>query len=219
MKAKLKQFKEIPFTHANMMSLLTEYSNPNDKISELLKTGEIIKIRRGLYVLGEFYDNVISRELLANHIYGPSYISLDYALSYYGLIPERVYDVTSITTRLAKEYNNKFGCFSYQKSPFDLYRIGLVSEFKGNYSFLIASKTKALCDKIIFTEKLNLRSQKDMLHFISEDLRIDFDDLADLDLTEIEACIEANRRVKQLTFFLELIKELNPDSNLIVGSP
>lgn len=202
----LKQFKGIPFTHASIMSLLLKYNNPNDKISQLLKTREIIKIKRGLYVLGECYDVILSRELLANHIYGPSYVSFDYALSYYGLIPERVYDITSMTTRLAKTYTNSFGSFSYIKSPVELYKVGIVSELEGNYSFLIATKTKALCDKIIFTKKLNIRSEKDMFYFVTEDLRIDFEDLADLDITEIEGCIEGNRRKSQLKLLCRLLK-------------
>jgi len=73
-------------------------TRPRDKISDLLKKGTIIRVKKGLYVFGE--DNrkkPYSKEILANLIYGPSYISLDYALQYHGLIPERVEAVTSVT--------------------------------------------------------------------------------------------------------------------------
>ena len=95
-----------------------------------------------MYILGDDYEQSISRELIANHIYGPSYILMEYALSYYGLIPERVYEISSITTRSAKKYDTKLGIYSYTKSPVELYKTGVVSEKRENHSFLIATKTK-----------------------------------------------------------------------------
>ena len=201
----LKQFKNIPFTHSSIMSLLSEYKNPNDKISQYLKNKDIIKIKRGLYILGDEYEQAISRELLANHIYGPSYVSMEYALSYHGLIPERVYEVSSITTRLSKEYNTELGVFSYIKSPVELYNVGVIFIIKDNYSFLIATKTKALCDKIIFSKKINITSKKDLSIYLNENLRIDLDDLSDISFREIDECIEANRKRKSLILLKALL--------------
>ncbi len=206
MKTILKQFKNIPFTHSNLVSLFLEYNNPNDKISQLLKNKEIIKIKKGLYILGNDYEESISRELIANHIYGPSYISMESALSYYGLIPEQLYDITSVTTKSTKEYITERGCFSFIKSPIALYKIGIVSEQVNNHSFLIASKTKAICDKIIFTKKINIRSQKELVIFLEDDLRIDLEELNDLDLTEIDECIEVQRKSKQLILLKKILE-------------
>lgn len=206
MKTILKQFKNIPFTHSNLVSLFLEYNNPNDKISQLLKNKEIIKIKKGLYILGNDYEESISRELIANHIYGPSYISMESALSYYGLIPEQLYDITSVTTKSTKEYITERGCFSFIKSPIALYKIGIVSEQVNNHSFLIASKTKAICDKIIFTKKINIRSQKELVIFLEDDLRIDLDELKDLNLREIDECIEVQRKSKQLILLKKILE-------------
>jgi hypothetical protein len=78
--------------YQQLMDYLKGYAKPRDKIRAMLKAGEIVRVKKGIiYVFGEDYRRgPWSREILANLIYGPSYISLDYALSYYGFIPERV---------------------------------------------------------------------------------------------------------------------------------
>lgn len=79
------------FDYPALMSALANYANPRDKVTSLLRQGVIIRVKKGLYVFGDdFRKRPFCRELLANLIYGPSYVSLDYALSYHGLIPERV---------------------------------------------------------------------------------------------------------------------------------
>ena len=88
------------FDYQVLMDALAEYRKPRDRITRLLSGGEIVRIKKGLYCFGEaFRREPIIREHLANMIYGPSYVSLEYALSYHGLIPERVETVTSVTTR------------------------------------------------------------------------------------------------------------------------
>ncbi len=82
---KLKQLNAIPFTQNHLLGYLTDYKDPNNKIKQLVDKGEIVRVKRGLYVVGELYRNdAVSQELLANLLYGPSYISMDYALSFYG---------------------------------------------------------------------------------------------------------------------------------------
>ncbi|MBW1855256.1 MAG: hypothetical protein JRJ00_11360 [Deltaproteobacteria bacterium] len=86
------------FDYQTLLDCLEVYARPRDKISDLLKKGIIIRVKKGLYIFGEEYRKIpYSMEILANLIYGPSYISLDYALQYYGLIPERIEAVTSVT--------------------------------------------------------------------------------------------------------------------------
>ena len=92
----------------------------------------------------------VSGVYLANAIYGPSYISFNYALAYYGLIPEAVYEFTSATTekKKKKSFNNRFGTFSYRDVPVDAYPYGINIIEESGYSFMIASKEKALCDNL-----------------------------------------------------------------------
>ena len=86
---------------------LDEYNRPNDKISEMLKSGDLTSLRRGLYVPGPELD-LPSPDvfLIANHLRGPSYVSLESALSYWGLIPERVFEISSVTLKTSKVYTN-----------------------------------------------------------------------------------------------------------------
>ena len=95
-----------------LVDRLKEYSNPNGKIQRLVKEGKLYPLTKGLYE----DDKSVSGLYLAGAIFGPSYISFNYALSYYGLIPEAVYEFTSATTdkKKKKTYTNRFGTFSYR---------------------------------------------------------------------------------------------------------
>jgi len=125
----LKQFGIIPFTNGALKLLLGNYSSPNDKISSLMASGDIIQIKKGLYVVSEDYrSKKISKEIIANLIFGPSYLSLDFALSYYGIIPERVAITTSITTKRGKNFSTTFGNFYYIHASYEYYYIGISQE-------------------------------------------------------------------------------------------
>ena len=205
----LKKLKAIPFTHSTLLSLLKGYKNPDDKIKQMIKKEEIVRLKRGLYVVSDVYtDKLPSIELVANLLYEPSYVSMDYALSYHGLIPERVYEVTSITTKLVKTYATPFGRYTYIKSPTCLYPIGLVTEENPDGTFFIlASKEKALCDKLLFTKKLSIISQKTMRQYLEEDLRIEWDDLKDFNLDIIKECMQCQYKVKLLGLLYKVIQK------------
>lgn len=96
----LTHFSSQPLSHQLLVSIFKEYERPNDKIYQLAKEGIIQSIKRGLYVAGPALniDRKPEPSLLANHILGPSYVSVETALSYHGLIPERVYEIASMTT-------------------------------------------------------------------------------------------------------------------------
>lgn len=91
-----------------------------------MKKGIISPIKRGLYIPGPKL-NVAGPEpfLLANHILGPSYISRESALSFYGLIPERVFGVTSVTIKAARNYQTSLGVFSYTRVFLPYYSFGI----------------------------------------------------------------------------------------------
>ncbi|NOQ51886.1 MAG: hypothetical protein GQ578_06695 [Desulfuromonadaceae bacterium] len=204
----LKQFNNIPFGHGALLSLLKDYKRPNDKISRMLAEGDILKIKRGLYVLSSEYRTApVSKPLLANLIYGPSYVSLDFALSYYGLIPEGVFEISSMTPKRVKYYDTPLGRFTYTHSFASLYGIGIVSEASADGScFLIASPEKALCDKVVFTKKLSATSVKAMRTFLTEDLRIDLEDLTQLDLAIIGQCCDCGYKTRQLNALYQVVE-------------
>lgn len=170
------------FDYQTLLDCLKGYARPRDKISDLLKKGIIIRVKKGLYIFGEeFRKRPYSPEILANLIFGPSYISLDYALQYHGLIPERVEAITSVTTGRTRRFQSPVGLFIYQKIPLSAFRIGMDRiEIGGSRAFLMAVPEKALADKIHTSRGLAIRTQKMMSVYLENDLRIDLTDLIKL---------------------------------------
>lgn len=204
----LKQLNTMPFTHEHLLSYLTAYKDPNNKIKQLVDKGEVIRVKRGLYVVGDLYRNGgVSQELLANLLYGPSYVSMDYALFFYGLIPERVYEVTSMTTKLLKEYETPFGRYSYIKSSKCLYSIGISSVQNSDGStFMIATKEKALCDKLVYTKNLQITSLHGLEEYLVDDLRFDMDALEKFDLEIIHDCMACGKKTNILAKLYRFIE-------------
>lgn len=169
--------------------LLKEYSNyakPYDKINRLVKAGELIPIVKGLYET----DRSTPAHYLAGSICGPSYLSFEFALSYYGLIPEAVYTFTSATfcKRKTKKFETPFGFYSYQDVPEQAYPFGIKINNENGYSFHIATPEKALCDKLYSLSPLKNLSELQYLLF--EDLRIDENEFAKLNEQDIELLAE-----------------------------
>ncbi len=200
----------MPFGHDTLLSILRDYRSPNDKISALMARNDIIAIKRGFYVLSDKHrTGIVHRELVSNLLYGPSYVSLDYALARHGLVPEAVFEVTAVTTKRSKSYETPLGRFSYVQSFVSLYNIGIVSEKNPDgTAFLLASKEKALCDKIVFTPGLDLYSRQTMLTFLEESLRIEPDELKDFSPEIVANCARAGRKSRQLSALYKLIKHI-----------
>lgn len=122
------------------------------------KKGLVIKLKRGLYILNE-NDRKIepSRIFLANALYSPSYVSTTYAFGFYDLIPEKVIDVTSITTKKTAKFTNIFGTFIYQHLKTNLFFGFKEIKDENGFPVLIAEPEKAILDFIY----LNLKDFKD----------------------------------------------------------
>lgn len=207
---KIKEYSQAPLTHQVVMEALSHYGRPNDKISEMLKNGELLALRRGLYVPGPEIDlptpNVF---VIANHLRGPSYISMESALSYWGLIPERVYEISSVTIKTSKVFATPLGRFSFQHLKTPYYSFGLnsvrITEFQ---TAMIASREKAICDKIILTSGVQLRSIPQTLDFLLEDLRMDEVQLITLDLSMIRSWIEDAPKKNSLSMLVKTLESL-----------
>lgn len=206
---RLQQFGEVPFSHGALQPLLADYRRPNDKISEWLADETLVAIKRGVYVLNpRKTGQSISLILIANQLYGPSYVSLDYALSYYGLIPETVYEITSVTTRRAKRYDTALGRFSYAHSALSMYPLGIrsVQNEAGHY-VLMASPEKALCDKLIQTPNLIIRSPGAMRDYLDHDLRLDLDAADKFDLALLQQIASAGIKRRLLETLCHAIEQ------------
>ncbi|MDR1877393.1 MAG: hypothetical protein LBQ84_07200 [Flavobacteriaceae bacterium] len=207
---RLKNLGVIPVNKDVLYSLYDDLKQPKDKISELVRKGLVIRVKRNLYIVApKVHNQEISRELVANHLYGPSYVSLESALAYYGLIPERVYMMRSVCTKLHKQYDTPLGHFEYIKVPENYYPIGVSQEIIDNsYAFLIASPEKALCDKILTTPNLRIQSVKAMQEYLEEDLRIDFSVVRNFNLGILRQCVEVGKKKGELGFLLKFLSEL-----------
>jgi len=176
----------------------------------MLDEGLLMPIKKGMYVVSPDITGIpISLPLLANLLYGPSYVSMDYALSYYGIIPERVIEVTSMTTKRGKVYDLPIGRFSYTHSQSQLYSIGINRiENPDQTGYLMASPEKALCDKLIFTRNLNIQSKRALKGLLFDDLRIDEDALVHFNPEVIMACISVNVKAEMLQALLILVNDM-----------
>jgi hypothetical protein len=206
----LKSFNGMPFTHNTLLSLLTGYKSPNEKIHRWMAQGVLLQIKRGFYVVSPDYSGeVISLPLIANQLYGPSYVSLDYALYHYGLIPEKVVDVTSVTTKRSKIFSSGLGRFSYVHLPAPYYSQGI---FQVNEServvFLMASPEKALCDRLVLTRNLRIYSKKALLGYLLVDLRVDKSELQTFNIPLLKACASSGAKVELLSLLVKLVESL-----------
>ena len=167
----------------NLRIKYKEYSNIYQKINNECKKGILVKIKRGLYT-DDLYND---KEVIANICYNPSYISFEYALSYYGVIPEFVSTFTSATfgKKNNKIYHMKDCTFDYKNVPDEVFPMGiLIMKNSKGISYKIASKEKALCD--LLYSKYPVRSIKDLKILLFEDMRIDENELLKMNVEIIK---------------------------------
>jgi hypothetical protein len=199
------------FDYQVLTSALKEYAFPRDHISVLIKNGDIVRVRKGLYVFGPtFRRREPSRLLLANLIYGPSYVSLEYALSHYGIIPERVLEVTSVTSRLKKEFDTPLGRFTYRPIPQRAYPAHISLVDLGDVgSCLMANPEKALADKLVAMKGGHFGSRAAVLTVLFDDLRCDEDKIREMKPSVFEsmAPLYRSRRVAKLASALRNLRK------------
>jgi len=206
----IKEYAEAPISRHLILELLSDYQRPNDKISELLKSKALISVRRGLYITGPKMD-LPSPEpfLIANHLRGPSYVSLESAMSYWNMIPERAYEISSVTIKTSKLYKTPVGRFSYQQLKIPYYSYGIRHiKHSSKQTMLVASPEKALCDKVVLTPGINLRSIKQAQEFLMEDLRMDSEVLGTLDTDVMELWIKNAPKKSSLKMLINTLIEL-----------
>ena len=165
------------FDYTLLTSVLSGYSGVRQKVHDLIRSGVIVRVKKGLYVFGrEYNDRPICKELLANLIYGPSCISLEYALAFHGLIPERVETVTSVTPKKDKSFDTPLGLFTYRYLSMEKYAAGIQQTWiDDRHPVLMATIEKALCDYVALNRVPVFSSYREAGDFLESDLRIDRD--------------------------------------------
>ena len=206
MNRQLKEIGVIPITTSIIESLYPELKSADKKVVWLEKNGYIIRLKRGLYVVNpEHSGKILSNELIANHLYAPSYISMLTALRYYGLIPEAVYTNQSMTVKHSRSFQTPIGNYDYKYIAREAFSVGVRSLHKGDYSFLIASPEKALCD-LIANSNVNLRYLKDVENYLENDIRMDMDEFYKFDASIFEEYIKVGKKANSISIVLKFLR-------------
>ncbi|SEN07155.1 Transcriptional regulator, AbiEi antitoxin, Type IV TA system [bacterium A37T11] len=206
----IQPFSGQPIYHWLLMSLLKGYKRPNDKIHELLQSGTLEAVKKGLYVVG----NKLGLQqpepfLLSNHLYGPSYVSMDAALSHYGLIPERVYEISGVTAKISRQFITKQGVFNYIHLPMPYYSFGIQQVKIADRQFaMMACAEKALMDKVVTTSGLVLRSRKGAFEYLIENLRMEEGQLKEMNLSIMKEWSRNAPKKESLLFVIDMIGNL-----------
>ena len=194
------------FTSQDVSTLFPESEDKRYGLTKrAIAGGEIIHIRRGLYCLAtKFQKKKINLHALAQHIYGPSYISLESALSWHGWIPEAVYTLTNVSSGRSKEFKTPLGTFSYNRVPQKIFYAGVerLTDEAGDI-FLMASPVKALADYVYVNKK-----DWAGLNPPVESLRIEQEEFESISLAELDALIENYTSLRVRKFLRGLRKEL-----------
>ena len=148
--------------------LLWEKDFDRNNLTRWCRKGLLVKLRNQYYAFPEFRQEPDSARYVANRIYKPSYISLHSALSFYGMIPEEVVQLTSVTTLKTARFENAFGTFHYQNVKTPLFFGFEHKTMRNGRSLLMATPEKALLDLLYLNPYY--KTEQDM-----EDLRLDED--------------------------------------------
>ena len=197
------------YDNNNLEMIYKDYSNIKQKISIETKKGNLIRVKRGLYT-----NNLkIDAPIIANVCYSPSYISFEYALSFYGLIPEHV---SIYTSAVYNKKNNKIyrtlgETFEYRSIPDECFNLGI--QFNKNEEgihYKIASIEKALCDTLY--SKYPVRSINDLKVLLFDDLRIDDELFKNLNFTfikEVAPLYHSNTLLTLVKYIKEIERHVN----------
>lgn len=175
-----------------------------------MKSGEIQGVVPGIYVTApEFRKRPVSMEVLANKIFGPSYVSFEYVLAHAGLIPEAVQGITSATPKRNRDFDTHLGRFSYRHLPLAFYSFGWTQETLTDGSgFLIATPEKALLD--LLYRSGSVRSLKALETRLFEDFRLEVDSFRTFDVNRLSKYVvrmPGNNLRVHFTKFLEKFYE------------
>ena len=203
-----KEIGNTPIDFATLAVFFPQYKCKYNIISALEKEETLLRLKHGLYVpSSQASGQPLSEGLIANHLYGPSYVSLQYALRFYGLIPEQVFTVSSITTKRSRVFNNSLARFEYVHIDEAAFQIGVRIEKTGNgSSFLIASPEKALCDLIADIPYLNLRYKNEILTWLEEDIRFDMEELFRFDTSILREYAKVGKKRNMINQLIKIIE-------------
>ncbi|OPY74205.1 MAG: hypothetical protein A4E63_00811 [Syntrophorhabdus sp. PtaU1.Bin050] len=192
------------FAAADLAPLGENPTYLNIILSRYAKRGIMVHLRKNLYVTKAYLDNAERRntyseyvEFIANKIYSPSYLSLDYVLHEHNMLTDVPRNITSVGLRKTDSFTNELGTFIYHNIKEEIF-LGFHVLKKGSFSILKATKAKALFDFLYFRKRLLVDKQA------IEELRLNMDEFTESDFMELEGYgeMEASSRMKEIINWL-----------------
>jgi predicted transcriptional regulator of viral defense system len=143
------------FTDADIANLIPGSADRRYAlVKRAIAGGQLLHIRRGLYFLAPRYRRgPANLFVVAQILYGPSYISFESALSHHDWIPEAVRTITSATSRRSRDFDTPLGRFRYSHIPCSPFLVGVVREVVDKESFWVAQPWKAIADYVYSFKK------------------------------------------------------------------
>ena len=173
-------------------------------VKRALKEGTLVKLKRGIYLIGEREALPIDSFELAQQLYGPSYISFESALAHHGWIPEAVYIITSASSKRSSTIETPIGTFSYEHTPWDQFFMGVERIVTQDSTFLMAHPWKALAD-YMYVHRKKWKTLTDVV----KDMRLDESALQKADIAILEEIAEYYDSLKVRNFARNILKDLH----------
>ncbi len=161
-------FEQVCFSHHQIELVFPNFDTKN--LSRWQQKKYIIKLRNGLYTFPEYNDKPNLNLYVANRLYQPSYVSLHYALNFYGIIPEVINRVTSVSTLKSKQFNNALGEFTFQSVQTKMF-FGFEIKKTELWDVQMATPEKALIDLFHLFPIYNTVEDMELLRFDPSSLR------------------------------------------------
>ena len=189
----LRSFGSAPFEGGALAEALRGYDAVDIKLSRMVKNGELLRLKRGLYCVSPANlreGRRLLKGVIANRLYGPSYVSYETALAAYGLIPERVTVERSAVCKASRSFETPIGLFEYFETAAELMPLGVRVERTEDGNYLMANPTKALCDTLMRKRRLRVTSPKTLRDFLETDMRFDFDYFGEPDFETLSGFVD-----------------------------
>lgn len=200
---KAQFFPLVCFSTHQIYALYPNFNKNN--LTNWTKKGYITKLKNGLYTFPEYKQESFYYMYFANRMYKPSYISTHSALAFYGLIPEAVVQITSVSSLKTAQFENTFGTYTYQNILASLMFGFEAKPYEKGLYMLIAQPEKALLD-LLYLNPYYMTWQD------FEDLRIDkelFEDIISVEKLRNFAMAFKNKRIQ--SFVDGISKNINID--------
>ena len=212
-----KVFKLSPpfglFNSTVVKNLFPESSDGSRKllINRAVNAKEVIRLKRGLFILAREYRKSDPHPYtIAAMLHAPSHISLETALAYHGLIPEAVFQIASVTASRSREFETPLGIFTFQRVPMLNPRTGVESiKLDEDTWAFIATPLRAVADLIYLRKEVSW--DKDGLGFLVDSLRIEEEDLLNIDLTYLTELFSGFRDKRTINYLKGMKKVLLHD--------